>query len=65
MQNIDIKTEKKKLIITIDLSQEIGVSKSGKSMNIATTGGSHKFLYEDTMINLGINCYKAVPPAKK
>lgn len=57
MQNIEMKVEKKKLVIEIDLSKEIGLSQSGKSMNIATSNGSvdipgfpgHK---------IGINCYK-------
>ena len=57
MQNVEIKIEKKKLVIEIDLSKEIGVSQSGKSMNVATTGGSID-VPGFPGFKLGLNCYK-------
>lgn len=59
MQNVNIKTEKKKLTIEIDLSKEIGKSKSGKSMNIATTGGNQKITTDIGEVVVGVNVYKA------
>ena len=40
MQNVEFELEGDQLIIRIDLSQELGVSSSGKSVIIATTGGN-------------------------
>lgn len=48
-----------KLLIEIDLSKEHGLSKSEKTIRIATTGGNQK-LYSDKNkpFTIGINCYK-------
>ena len=40
MQNVAFEVEGDQLIIRVDLSQELGVSSSGKSVIIATTGGN-------------------------
>ena len=41
MQNVNLRTEAGgKLIIEVDLNQNLGRSKSGKSIVIATTGGA-------------------------
>ena len=37
MKNVDMKVEHGKLVITVDLTQELGPSASGKSVIIATT----------------------------
>jgi hypothetical protein len=40
MQNVEFELEGDQLIIRVDLSQELGVSSSGKSVIIASTGGN-------------------------
>ena len=40
MRNIELNVEHGKLLITVDLSQELGPSASGKSVMIATTEGN-------------------------
>lgn len=62
MENVAIKVEKKKLIIEVDITKEIGLSKSGKSMNIATTSGNHKVSTDFGEVTVGLNVYK---PAKE
>lgn len=57
MKNIEMKVAGKKLIITIDLTKEQGLSKSEKSMVIGTTSGNTKVPGHDD-ISIGINCYK-------
>lgn len=57
MQNIKQTIKGNKLVIEIDLTQEFGISKSGKSMVIASTLGN-KNVKDNIM--LGINVYKPV-----
>ncbi len=60
MKNIQMDIEGKKLIITVDLSQEHERSSSGKSITIASTEGNISVSeYED--IKVGINIYRPVP----
>lgn len=40
MKNVETTVEHGKLIVTVDLSQELGSSASGKSVIIATTEGN-------------------------
>ena len=40
MQNVEFELEGDQLVIRVDLSQELGVSSSGKSVIVATTGGN-------------------------
>lgn len=54
--NIHAKKDGDKLVITIDLSQDHGPSKSGKTTIIATTSGNQKVEGSDAII--GINCYR-------
>ena len=64
MKNIEGKIEGTKLHFTIDLSKELGPSKSGKTTMVATTSGNKSLTeliqgskkYSD--IYLGVNCYK-------
>ena len=58
MQNIVIKTENKKIIITIDTTVELGPSSSGKSMMVATTSGNVPVVTPEGTIVVGINAYK-------
>ncbi len=57
MQNIELEVQGNTLMIMIDLSQELGVSASGKSMIIATTGGNVTVPGTDE-IKLGLNVYR-------
>ncbi len=55
-QNIAATIDGKKLVIEIDLSKSLGESKSGKSINIATTNGN-KALPDGASI--GLNVYRS------
>ena len=63
MQNIEMKREGDKLILTIDLSKDFGPSASGKTILVASTRGNAKVPgTEGTMI--GVNCYRYATPKK-
>jgi len=55
--NVTAKVDEKskKLIITIDLAAEKTLSKSGKSMLLASTGGFQKVATSIGEFNLGLN----------
>jgi hypothetical protein len=55
MQNVNMKVEGTKLVITVDLAYKGGTSKSGKSEIIATTGGN--VTVPGTQAKLGLNLY--------
>lgn len=57
-QNINAEIKDNQLIITIDLTRELGTSKSGKSTLIATTAGNPKISTAQGEISVGINAYK-------
>lgn len=54
MQNVITKKKGNKLIIEIDLSQEFGFSKSGKTISIASTLGNKNI----EGVFVGLNVYK-------
>lgn len=54
MKNVQIETKDGKMIITVDLSQDFGLSKSGKTIIIASTEGNQK---HDNVV-VGLNVYK-------
>ncbi len=57
MQNVEFEVRGDRLVITVDLSQELGVSSSGKSVIIATTGGNVAVPgWED--VKVGLNVYR-------
>ena len=57
MYNVEFEVEGDQLIIRIDLNQELGVSSSGKSVIIATTGGNVVVPgWEE--IKVGLNVYR-------
>lgn len=62
MKNVIIQVEGLKLTIVVDLSQELGLSSSGKSMTIATTEGNVSIPGNEE-IKIGLNIYK--PKAKR
>ncbi len=56
MENIKWEVKGNKLIIEIDLTKESGLSKSGKTITIASTRGNQKIEGTDAVI--GLNVYK-------
>jgi len=57
MTNVESKVTGSKLTIEIDLSQEFGRSKSGKTITIASTGGFQAVKGQDG-ISMNINVCK-------
>ncbi len=60
MKNVSMSVKGTKLIIEVDLSQDFGLSSSGKSVVIASTEGNKDITGTDNVI-IGLNVYK---PAK-
>ena len=56
MQNVKWEIKDGKLIIEIDLSEEFGPSKSGKTITVASTRGNQEV--EGTDVIIGLNAYK-------
>ena len=56
MENVKWEVKDSKLIIEIDLTKEFGLSKSGKTLTIASTRGNQKIEGTDAVI--GLNVYK-------
>ncbi|MDD3070359.1 hypothetical protein [Methanoculleus horonobensis] len=57
MKNVDMTVEGSVLTIRVDLAKEFGVSKSGKSITIASTEGNVSVPgHED--IKIGLNIYR-------
>jgi hypothetical protein len=63
MQNIDMKVEGNILTIRVDLSKHNGISKSGKSINIATTQGNVS-VPDQPHVKVGLNVYQARDASK-
>jgi len=59
MRNVETKTEGDKLIITVDLSKDLGLSKSGKSKLIASTEGNTSIDTKRGKVQVGLNVYQA------
>lgn len=62
-QNVTVEVKGKKVIFECDTDTELGVSKSGKSINIATTNGAAK-VHDDSGKEIGtlnFNFYKKNP----
>ena len=60
MKNIQMTVDGDKLIITVDLSQEFGLSSSGKSITIASTEGNISVPGRED-VKVGLNVYKPKP----
>ena len=56
MDNVEWEIKDNKLVIEIDLTKEFGLSKSGKTVTIASTKGNQKIEGTDAVI--GLNVYK-------
>lgn len=60
MKNVEMKVTGKKLVITVEIDKDFGLSSSGKSMIVASTEGNQ--LVEGTGgCKIGLNIYKSVP----
>ena len=57
MKNVDMKVEGDRLVITVDLAQEFGMSKTGKSITIASTEGNVSVPGQEE-IKIGVNVYR-------
>ncbi|RXE56597.1 hypothetical protein ABH15_09645 [Methanoculleus taiwanensis] len=57
MKNIEMSVEGNVLTIRVDLAKEFGVSKSGKSITIASTEGNIS-VPEHEEIKIGLNIYR-------
>lgn len=58
MENVKMSIKGNKLFIEVDLTQDNGISSSGKSISIASTKGN-KDVGKDN-IKIGLNVYKPV-----
>ena len=56
MKNVDLKVEGDILTIRVDISQRHGISKSGKSITIASTDGNISIPGNEE-IKIGLNIY--------
>ncbi|WOF16095.1 hypothetical protein F1737_04930 [Methanoplanus sp. FWC-SCC4] len=57
MKNIEMSKDGNILTLKVDLSQEFGESKSGKSITIASTEGNIS-VPDDEDIKIGLNIYR-------
>jgi len=57
MKNVEMKVDGDRLVITVDLTKEFGVSKTGKSITIASTEGNVS-VPEREEIKIGVNVYR-------
>ncbi len=57
MKNVQLKVAGDKLTITVDLSKDFGLSRTGKSVTVATTSGN-KQLTKKPGTYVGLNVYK-------
>ena len=60
MKNVEMKVDGTKLTIVVDLSQEFGLSSSGKSVTIASTEGNVAVPGSEE-VKIGLNVYKPRP----
>ena len=60
MKNVQLNVEGNKLVIVVDLSQELGISSSGKSITVASTEGNVAVPGRED-IKIGLNIYKPRP----
>jgi hypothetical protein len=58
MQNIEVKVEGNKLVLTVDLTKEIGPSSSGKTTLLASSEGNANVPGHEG-VKFGLNVYRA------
>ena len=54
MRNVEMKMQGKKLVIEVDTTQDFGLSKSGKTIIIASTDGNQPV----NGVTVGLNVYR-------
>ena len=59
MDNVKWEVKDNRLIIEVDLAKEFGLSKSGKTITIASTKGNQKIEGTDAVIGLNVYRYPA------
>ena len=59
MENVKWEVKDNRLIIEVDLAKEFGLSKSGKTITIASTKGNQKIEGTDAVIGLNVYRYPA------
>ena len=57
MDNIKLSQEGNELVIRIDVSKRLGLSKSEKSETVASTRGNKGIIVGNTEITLGVNAF--------
>jgi hypothetical protein len=57
MKNVVMRVEGNTLVITVDLSKTYGLSNTGKSTTIATTGGNVPLAGREE-VKVGVNVYQ-------
>lgn len=58
MENIKVQVQGDSLILTVDASQNLGRSKSGKTTLIASSQGNQKILINGREVFIGVNVYE-------
>lgn len=66
MENVDIRIEDEKLILTIDLRREIGISKTGRSVLIGSSAGNVTIWQDGAarVEKINISCFRAITAAE-
>jgi len=57
MENVKVEVKGNELILTVDLSKEVGPSKTGKTIIIGTSSGNEK-VPGNSEIQFGLNVFK-------
>jgi hypothetical protein len=63
MKNVQTTVKGSKLTLVIDLTQDHGTSSTGKSFQVATTGGNTA-IADAPEIRIGLNVYKPIKPGQ-
>jgi hypothetical protein len=61
MQNISMRRDGDRLVIEIDLKQNLGPSASGKTVIVATTRGNQSVPGDENTV-VGLNCFRYTKP---
>jgi hypothetical protein len=59
-QNVTYTIKGDTLTMTVDLSQDNGLSGTGKSHGIATTHGNQTIVHNGAVVKVGVNVYKPI-----
>lgn len=59
MENVQVQIKGNKLTITVDITKNLGKSKSGKTVKVASTGGFQTVSGngKNVLVNLNVNRY--------